>query len=191
MKYLGLFLYELIDLAPPPSKVALKTQAIVAHCQQSYKCSGDQVIVLAREGAQQKSEQTVEFHEVHLVTKGQLAMKMVILEDTEPSVGCKLLQKWAINGGLRSMPTWPFKNVYFLVNPIPLYSLVSVRFTYRLRVRLTAPYLHKQLSRVGVSKIGRGRTYIKRLVSFRMDLGNQPWSSETTLRLIFFKYIVD
>ena len=63
MKYLGLFLYELIDLAPPPSKVALKTQAIVAHCQQSYKCSGDQVIVLAREGAQQKSEQTVEFHE--------------------------------------------------------------------------------------------------------------------------------
>lgn len=49
--------------------------------------------MLAREGAQQKSEQTVEFHEVHLVTKGQLAMKMVILEDTEPSVGCKLLQK--------------------------------------------------------------------------------------------------
>lgn len=33
------------------------------------------------------------------------------------------------------MPTWPFKNVYFLVNPIPLYSLVSVTFTYRLRVK--------------------------------------------------------
>lgn len=49
--------------------------------------------MLAREGAQQKSEQTAESHEVHLVTKGQLAMKMVILEDTEPSVGCKLLQK--------------------------------------------------------------------------------------------------
>lgn len=61
--HLGLFLYKLIDLAPPPSKVALKTQAIVAHCQQSYKCSGDQVIVLAREGAQQKSEQIVESHE--------------------------------------------------------------------------------------------------------------------------------
>lgn len=50
-------------LAPPPSKVALQTQAIVAHCQQSYKCSGDQVIVLAREGAQQKSEQITESHE--------------------------------------------------------------------------------------------------------------------------------
>lgn len=67
------------------------------------------------------------------------------------------------------MPTWPlaFKNVYFLANPIPLYSLVSVRFTYRLRVRLLAPYFHEQLSMVGISKIGGG-------VSFRMDLGNQP-----------------
>lgn len=88
------------------------------------------------------------------------------------------------------MPTWPFKNVYFLVNPIPLYSLVSVRFTYRLRVRHTAPYLHKQLSRVGVSKIGRGGPILR-------DLSLPEWTlvinheALRQLRLIFFKYIVD
>lgn len=131
---------ELTDLAPPPPKGALQTQALAAHhCQ----CSRDQVC-FSPHYLQGLTQCWPEW--VLSKTLSELLNPLSLVYEAACSKndhlagyqarwgqgGVKLLQKYPMNGTLQSMPTWPLafkKKVCFLANPTPLYCLASVRFT--------------------------------------------------------------